>query len=83
MRLTEHFYRRLRRFELVPGHMGEEVMLNLIVQAAKPEVCRRERSDIPGRKDLLSESIQSDPLPSAERRVGCPDAAPASAEATP
>jgi hypothetical protein len=33
-------------------------MLNLIVQAAKPEVGQRVRSDISGCEDLLSESIQ-------------------------
>ena len=59
MGLAECFDRRLRRFELVPGHLGEEVMLNLIVQAAKPEIRQRVRSDIPSREDLLSEEIQT------------------------
>src|SRR5919106_3107687 len=58
MGLTKYFDRRLCRFELVPGHMGEEVMLNLIVQAAKPEVGERVRSDISGREDLLSDPIE-------------------------
>ena len=55
MDLTKCFDRRLCRFKLVPGHMGEEVMLNLIVQAAKPEIGQRVRSDIPSREDLLPE----------------------------
>ena len=41
MGLTKYFDCRLCRFELVPGHLRKKVMLNLIVQAAKPEVGQR------------------------------------------
>ena len=53
-RLTERSHCGLCPFELVPGHLGEEVMLNLIVQSTKPEVCHGVRSDVSGREDLLS-----------------------------
>ena len=57
-RLTECSHYWLCRVELVPGHVREEMMLNLIVQPAKPEVCQGVRSDISGREDLLAESTQ-------------------------
>src|SRR5262247_4658229 len=65
-RLTEGSHGRLGRFELVPGHRGEEVMLDLIVESAKPEVCHRVRSDIASREDLLAESIQRTVAPQHE-----------------
>src|SRR5262245_53689273 len=40
-RLTEGAHRRLGRFELVSREGGEEVMLKLIIESAKPEVGHR------------------------------------------
>jgi hypothetical protein len=56
--LAKLFHGSLRHLESVPGHVWKEVVLNLIVQAAKTEVGHWVRSDISGREDLLSEAIQ-------------------------
>ena len=58
MSLTEHWHRRSGIFEFVPGALGEEVTLNLLVQSATLRVFHRSASDTSSREDPRSSAIQ-------------------------
>ena len=58
MLLAEGFDDLLRFSQSVPGHGWEEVMLDLVVQTAIPEIGEGAGFDIAGSKHLLAQEVQ-------------------------
>ena len=56
--LAEGFDDLLRFSQSVPGHGWEEVMLDLVVQTAIPEIGEGAGFDIAGSKHLLAQEVQ-------------------------
>ena len=55
--LTECFHDRLSLPQLVPRHAREQVMLNLVIEPAIPEVGNRIPNDVAARQNLPAEEI--------------------------
>jgi len=58
MLLAEGLDKRLCLSQFVPGHGWEQMMLDLIVQSAIPEVDQGRALDIAGCKHLLAEKVR-------------------------
>lgn len=58
MLLAEGFYDLLCLFQLVAWHTGEEMMLDLVIESAIPEVIEGMSIHIAGRDDLPTQEIQ-------------------------
>ena len=56
--LAEGFDEKLRFSQSVPGHSREEVMLDLVVQTAIPEIGEGAGFDIAGSEHLLAQEVQ-------------------------
>ena len=55
--LTVGFDDVLRFFQSIPGHGREEMMLDLVVQSAIPEVCEGVSANIARREHLLVQKV--------------------------